>query len=302
MAWAELCRPRERQYRHADPMPTNFANTYGVELLCDRAPVIAKAALLQHLQKRCPGAEPLDRDPESSSLSFVHPQHPIQLSDARLAAQTLVAVADKPLTAETLAAALEQTWDFESAREAIAGCTSSVLVTDFMSRSLEYRERLDLFQRSLRAVIDTVPCSAIHWRPSGRIVDPRAWSESFDRSDPAQLLMAGAVNVRLFNIRGPEDKASGEMVMDTLGLGALGLADLQCHFKDLDPGAVARVLYNLAGYVFLEGDVIADGHTVQGVGDGSKWRCLHEDALVGPERVVLDLNPGEPYAAGNRAV
>ena len=283
-------------------MTPTFANTYGVELLCDGAPVIAKTKLLQRLQNRCPGAEPLDRDPNSSSLSFVHPQHPIQLSDAQIVAQTLVAVADKPVSAETFAAALDQTWDFASAREVVARCTASVLVTDFMSGALEYRERLDLFHCSLRAVIDMVSCSAIHWRPSGRIVDPAAWSESFDRSDPAQLFMSGAVNVRLFNVQRSHDEASGELVMDTLGLGALGLPDLQCHFKDLDPGAVARVLYNLSGYVFLEGDVISDGHTVQGVGAGSKWRCQHEDALVGPERVVLDLDPGFPHAAGNRAV
>jgi hypothetical protein len=88
--------------------------------------------------------------------------------------------------------------------------------------------------------------------------------------------------------------------MDTLGLGALGLPDLQCRFCLLEPRAVARALYNTAWYLFTEGDVIQDGHTVEGGAPGSRWRCRHEDSLVGPERVVLDLNPGPPYAAGNR--
>jgi hypothetical protein len=47
------------------------------------------------------------------------------------------------------------------------------------------------------------------------------------------------------------------------------------------------------------GDVIEDGHTVEGIAPGSKWRCRHEDALASPSRVVIDINPG-PYAAGIR--
>jgi hypothetical protein len=46
--------------------------------------------------------------------------------------------------------------------------------------------------------------------------------------------------------------------------------------------------------------VIEDGHTVDGVQPGQKWLCRHELAVVGPEREVVDMNPGPPYAAGAR--
>ena len=88
--------------------------------------------------------------------------------------------------------------------------------------------------------------------------------------------------------------------MDTLGLAALGLPDLQCHFHGLDCNDVARLLHNLGLYVFENGDIIEDGHTIDGPKPGDKWRCQHEMALVKPERMVLDINPGAPYAAGNR--
>jgi hypothetical protein len=52
--------------------------------------------------------------------------------------------------------------------------------------------------------------------------------------------------------------------------------------------------------LYESGDVIKDNHTVAGVGPDSKWICQHEQSLAKPERVVLDLNPGSPYAAGNR--
>ena len=47
-------------------------------------------------------------------------------------------------------------------------------------------------------------------------------------------------------------------------------------------------------------DVIADGDTISGPEGNEHWRCRHEDALVGPRRRVLDVDPGEPYAAGRR--
>ncbi|MFZ5895198.1 MAG: DUF4261 domain-containing protein [Myxococcota bacterium] len=278
-----------------------FARTYGVELLCESSPNIEKAALLEAVKRYCPDAKLLDPNPATPLLALVHPKHHVRLADAVVPAQTLIAQADKPLKRETCEQALNQTWEFADARAKVEISTTSVLVTDVMSSSLEYRQRLALFHDCLRGVLDYVPCAAIHWRPSGRIVDPSAWRRDYDAGDPAQRFFAGAVNVRLFNVQNEAGKSPGELVMDTLGLAALGLVDLQCHFQGLDPGDVARVLYNTAWYLFCEGDVIADGHTVQGVRAGSKWRCQHEKSLVGPERVVLDLNPGPAHATGSRA-
>jgi hypothetical protein len=49
----------------------------------------------------------------------------------------------------------------------------------------------------------------------------------------------------------------------------------------------------MARYLFDHGDVIADGHTVQGIGpDAPRWRCRYAPALVGPEREVLNIDPG----------
>ena len=37
-----------------------------------------------------------------------------------------------------------------------------------------------------------------------------------------------------------------------------------------------------------------DGRNAQ-----ERWRCQHEDVLVSPSRVVIDVNPGE-FGAGKR--
>ena len=43
-----------------------------------------------------------------------------------------------------------------------------------------------------------------------------------------------------------------------------------------------------------------DGDTIEGMEPGEKWRCLQEEALIPPARLVIDLDPGEGYAAGQR--
>ena len=83
-------------------------------------------------------------------------------------------------------------------------------------------------------------------------------------------------------------------------MGALGLTDLQNHYHNLVPGEVAAMMYNIAAYLLENGDIIEDGNTVQGLKPEDDWHCRHEMSLIPPERPVLDINPGPPFAAGNR--
>ena len=273
-----------------------FAKTYGIELLYRQLPDLDRTAVLHSLRKRCPDVQPLDPTANDDLLAFVYPDHPVQLADATLAAQIFIAPTEKPETVDDLEPALQQSWDFPQALEAVSRTTKRVLFTDLMSSALPYQERLDIFTRSLLGFLELAPPEAIHWAPAGRIVNPIAYLRAAKES-PAAQWFAGPVNVRFFNIQSP----SGDMLMDSLGLAALGLPDLQCHFRKLDPDDVARMLYNLSLYLFEEGDVIDDGHTIDGVDPGSKWSAQHEESLLAPKRVVLDLNPGQPYAAGKRA-
>jgi hypothetical protein len=82
----------------------------------------------------------------------------------------------------------------------------------------------------------------------------------------------------------------GQVLMDTLGLhaGVSGCADLLLR----PTGTPSRRLpVRLARYVF-GGGAIDDGHTVQGLESTGVWRVTHREAMVGPERLVLDIDPG----------
>ncbi len=293
MSWVRKLFGKAKPMENA---PGGFAQTYGVELLCETPPTPWLQELLGAIQGHCPAAEPLDKSGKGSVLAFVHPDHPVVLKGGTVHAQTCLFPTGKPFqVTDALSGDLGQSWGFPEAREVVGRCRHSVLVTDLMSSPLDYKERIGLFQGVLAGVLEVVPALAVHWRPTGQFIDPRRYLEAY-REGGSSRFLAGSLNVRFYNI----SNSPGDMMMDTLGLAALGLPDLQCHFRDLEPGRVASLLSNTSYYIFDRGDVIEDGHTVEGLPDGSRWQCQHEVSLLQPPRVVLDLDPGPPHAAGGR--
>jgi Domain of unknown function (DUF4261) len=276
--------------------PGGFAQTYGVELLYETLPKVSRTEIARCVKKRCPGAELAGDGKKDQALLFFHSDHLVNLTDANLPAQTAVLLTDQPFKlTEPLTESLQQSWSFSGAADVVGRCRSTILVTDLMSSPLEYRERLELFQDALAGILEALPALAIHWQPTGQFVNPLRFLEAYQEGGSSRLF-AGSLNVRFYNI----SNSPGDMLMDTLGLAALGRPDLQCHYRDLAPAEVAAMLANAGYYIFGNGDAIKDGHTVEGISAGSKWRCQHEDSMLKPSRVVLDLDPGPPYATGTR--
>lgn len=181
-----------------------------------------------------------------------------------------------------------QTWDWAGVDDALAGARGSLLVTEMFAEPYGARDRAAALVAVVAALTAATRPVAVSWPTSQRVTDPAA---------PATDGLGGLVNVRLFAVSDDAD----ELVMDTRGLAPFDLPDLQVHFRDLEPGRLAGLLYATAAYLLEEGDVIADGNTISGLEGDEHWRCEHEDALVGPARTVLDIDPGDPYAAGRRA-
>jgi hypothetical protein len=181
-----------------------------------------------------------------------------------------------------------QTWDWPGADQALAGARASVLVSELDAAPYGPRDRAAALTATVVALSSATGPVAISWPTSQRVTDP---------AEPAVDGLGGLLNVRLFTVSDEED----ERIMDTRGLAPFGLPDVQIHFRDLDPGRLAGVLYATASYLLEVGDVISDGNTIPGPEGDERWRCLHEDALVAPARRVIDIDPGDPYAAGRRA-
>ena len=184
-------------------------------------------------------------------------------------------------------------WDCPSGIELLDSCPWQVLIGDFMAGGLPTLERANILSDWLEIALELFPaCVAVFPRGSGKLMTTEKIREN-PYSGPLRFIRYG-VNARFFTIENSED-----MVVDTLGLHALGLPDVQYHFRDLDPNEVVTHAYDTAIYQFENDAPVESGHTIRGIDPESKWKCQYEDSLFEPSRIVLDVAAGE-FAAGNR--
>lgn len=240
--------------------------------------------------------ELLDSGIEKAGESlFVHTKVLCEFDAASVPVQTTIIETEARGEPRHYVESIEQSWNCEDAEERISSCVQTVLVSEMMAYKLEAPERLRLFHGVLQALIETTSPHTIVFLHSQQVLDPKLYMED-SNLDPVQR--SGSLNVRFYRVGNGEE---GDMLMDTRGLDEIGLHDLQCHYRGLAPNEVARLLFNMAVYLVKNGAVIDSGNTVEGIKPGSKWLCQFEEAIVEPERTVLDINPGSPYAAGGRS-
>jgi hypothetical protein len=255
---------------------------------CDYAAVRARAAEI--LESDLDSTDPQEVD---QAFRIFHKVHMVQYSDRQAPAQSAILASSQPVRLEAYRKEIQQSWRCPREEELLRACNESRLVTELFSQLLPARDRITLFHGALQAMIEVTNRDALVFKHSQQVIEP---SEYLAACGQQPILRPGSLNVRFFKI----SDSAGELLMDTRGMAEIGLHDLQCHFRQLDPTEVARVLFNTAVYVFENGPVIESGQTVEGVEPGSKWRCQFEDSLLEPQREVLDLNPGKPYAPGKR--
>lgn len=269
-----------------------FAETYSVELCMKEKPVILTNNLLENLKKYCGNVKLASN--QDNNISFAFMDHILEYKNASVPVSIVITIIDQKPQREKLKKSLEQSWSLSN-KESIEECKYRVLVTDIMAIGLEYTKRIEIFQKALYAIVELMPCEGIHFHLTEQVISREDYLENNPLNDDYDLLF-GMLNVRLFNIDGKKD----EYLMDTLGLSAVGLCDLQCHFKNLDPNEVSNILYSYGYYIFDHQDAAEDMTAIEGINKGEEWKCQHEVSLVAPERVVLDINPGKEFSSENR--
>jgi len=261
---------------------------FSTEPKCDYARIKSRAEAILGEDLGSP-----DAAAAKNAFLLFHKQYPLKLKDAEVAPQTAILRADKPIRVDDYRDEIQQSWRFRECADTLALSRHTILVTEMMAQQLPTGDRVRLFHGVLQVVIEVTKPIALVFKHTQQVVRP---AEYLECADDAPIFRPGSMNVRFFNIA----NSAGDMLMDTRGLSEIGLHDLQCHFQGLAPNDVSRLLFNSAIYLFENGPVIESGNTIAGIDEGSKWVCQFENALVGPEREVLDLNPGAPFAAGGR--
>jgi hypothetical protein len=246
-----------------------------VELWYAEAPDLGDLGTLQVLRSRWPATEL-----QMESTIVPHDDSPSPLLTVIMTASS-VGEDGKALPD------VSQTWDWEDAEVAVSASRSSLLVTEMFGAGRTPQERWDAMSGVVAGIVRVTHPTVLSWPQSQRVGDP----ELFVSGD-----LDGLINVRYFSI----SNDPGAMVMDTLGLHVFGLPDVQCHFRDREPSEIAAMLFSTAVYLFRSGDVIADGNTISGPQGDERLVCFHERALLTPSRQVIDVDLGDPYAAGQR--
>ena len=275
--------------------------SYGVQLVYKKRPAMAEQTLLEALSTLCPDIEPRENAREDHLLTVIHGDTlPDNADEEANPLHTIISKVEKPFRAVETEPVIQQSWRWKKCRKVLPNCQESVLVADAFAEGLSHQERLERFQKTLAGILQKFPCEAIYWQPAYQYVDPRAFLKAMENrgyDDP----VTAALNVRFYRaiIDPPDPRAPMDnMLMDSMGLMALGLPDFQCYYRSLDPDDVSNMIYNAAYYTFLNGPVIKEGHTLQEPESESAWICRFQESILTPRRVVLDLDPGPPYAAG----
>jgi hypothetical protein len=246
-----------------------------VELWYAEPPDLDDPVLLQALRSLSPATEL-----QADSVIVPHGNGPAPLL-------TVIMTASPPGESGKVLPDVSQTWDWEDAEAAVGASRCSLLVTEMFGDGRAPQERWDAMSRVIAEMAAVTRPAALSWPQSQRVGNPKL----FTAGD-----LDGLINVRYFSI----SNDPGAMVMDTLGLHVFGLPDVQCHFRDREPGEIATMLFSTAAYLFRCGDVIADGNTISGRQSDERLVCFHERALLAPSRQVIDVDLGDPYAAGLR--
>ena len=262
----------------------NFPEMLSAKLLFSDKPDLDPIIILEELKLHFSS---VDNSNSDNAFLYFFPDIQIKLQDTSIPAQCTILMPNEGNSKSEIAdGAFQQNWHWKEANDVAKHCKYEVLVSDFMTRTLDYKTRFNLFSYFLAAVTKATNPKIVYSLTSQKLLKPRNVIDSMTSKENGYL--ESFINVRLYNIGNGN---SGELLMDTVGLHLLGLPDVQIRFENLDEGEIAGLLWNYAYYIFEQGDVLENGNTILGLEPNSRWKCERQTSLAAPKRIVIDIQP-----------
>ena len=218
------------------------------------------------------------------TIMFAFPDFEIVLKDAKFPAQSIVAFTNENLPLALPEEAFRQNWHWKEANDESKKCNFEVMVSDFMSSTLDYKQRLPLYIDFLEAVVKVMKPKIIYSVYGQKLLKTSDFL--YELKHGGFHVLEAICNVRMFNITGSKEQ---EIIMDTTGLNAIGLPELQIQFDKFDPSKIANLLWTYAYYLYENGDVLEDGNTIEGIQEGSKWICRRGYSLIDENISVINI-------------
>ncbi|SKC81401.1 DUF4261 domain-containing protein [Ohtaekwangia koreensis] len=276
---------KKKESANEKPMISNEMQMLFAKLLFTSEPTWDDAVLEQEIVRNFPlfSSTDIGSKENQRSRQYFFRDYIVRYGEGDLPAQGTIFKPEKEFSQQTLASAYRQAWHWHNAEATAGTCKYDLMVGDLMSMLLTHQDRVEYYQKFLTAVVKALKPTAIYFPASEKLIEPEEYLKQIEEHGFRNLY--ALINVRLFNVEGKG------MLMDSLGLQALGLPDFQIQFLQYDPGQIAGLLYSYAEYIFNHGSVIEDGNTVEGVEQGSRWRCIYSRAAIPPNRSVIEIKP-----------
>lgn len=279
---------RKRKEKKEFEQLENPAELLTVKLFFENVPEFNDEKIEQELSKRFKQIE-FDKsiDEPNNSRHYFFKDYEVKFAEGSIPAQATIFVPDENnIDFSELHNSFGQSWNWIEAEETVRKCSYEILLTDVMSRNMDYKERIEYFQKFVASIVSAMNPSAVWVRNSEMILEPTDYLEKISQNNYQNI--NAFMNVRLFNIRERE----GEMIMDTLGLNSLGLPDFEFRFANYNEQQIAGLLFNYGHYIFENGVVIEHGNTIEGIEENSKWKCYFNHSQLEPKRIVIEINNG----------
>lgn len=275
-----------KKKKESEEPQNNSPELLAVKLFFKESPELDDEKINSSLKKRFEniGFPELDGKTNDSRQYFFK-DYMTEFTEGKVPAQGTIFRPDREgIEIEQLRTSFHQSWNWNEAESVVNECNFEVLLTDIMSRNLDYKLRLEFFQKFVASVVEALQPDAV-WITNGeKIMQTEEYLDCFSFNDYQNL--NGFMNVRMFNIEAP----SGEMIMDTLGLNSLGLPDFEIRFREYDPTNIAGNLFNFGSYIFEKGVVIENGNTIQGIEEDQNWKCFFRESSIEPKRIIIDID------------
>lgn len=285
-----------------------FANMFMIYMLFEEKPELLDVETVRRAaEEKFGGTEPMITpsvetvSTQQELMSFAVKKYTAHFKDADIPPQVVLAQGLEFDSGKIGVMERSQLWDVQDGGELLDRCKYQCFISDMMGgAALDYKDRCEMLMDWLECVLPMFPTCKAVWVPTaGKLTSPES---ALNGNIPKnQRFIHTCVNARFFNIEG----TNGDMIVDTLGMYAVDLPDVQLHFNGLEPDDVVNYVYNICIYNYDANAPIKSGETIDGLGgDGNisrevQWRCQYEDALIQPVRVVLDIEAGR-FAAGRR--
>jgi len=278
-----------------------FQKQYGMMLLFEDTPEMpASDAVREALLKRFPDGVEKAADAEGFSVYTVTNLITEYEDGSKVPAQLLLGGPMLFDSSEVDALSRTQQWDCPDSEKLLGKAKYKLLFLDAMASDLPYIQRCEMLTLWSETMVELFPqCIGVWFPASGKLLTPEQIKDN--PYEGAERFLHGGLNIRYFAIQG-----SRYYLVDTVGLYAIGLPDVQYHFNTLDPEDVVNHAFSVASYQFSEDAPIESGETVDGFSAKNpekgnnpeiQWPCQHQESLLQPKREVLDVQPGR-FAAG----